>query len=424
MEENKPNETFELDYVEGFDVSVVSSTMVYHVMPEDIFELWFVEDIYSFCMKGRVSFVDRVGFTEFGNMSGTEVVQITYGQDNNKKTALFHIHSVTTSLSAPHEYRIDASLTEMRFKYLNYHSYSLSYPSNTGLLSHTDIVADMFSKYMGIDKDDWEQFENCNEKIDYFDTTNGTPAENIRWLLDRCSGSDSGRAGYLLYQNTTEKQWNLVTLEKLLQQDKLMYIYDKDEKYYFDKINDNHINKISSVRFRGFTNRELPQLSRGYLLGYDPTTRIFHHKTYNYYNAIDKYTILGQHSLFEDLQLIPYLNTEAEPINTGESDPDIMDNLWYGDWIKRYCKQQLIEVNVRGHEDRYAGGMIYIQWKSQDKIEERINQSLNGKFLVKSITHHFSHETSPKYQQSMLLIKNGFSEKQAGTFVKAKNKNI
>lgn len=408
-----------IDAMDTFDVFIRSSILELNIVSENLIKLWFVEDIYAFCMKGFLSFIDKVGLTEFGGLSGTETVEIVYGQKDNKKSVIFHTHNTKCVLINKEDYRIETELVNVSFKSLNYHTYSLSYSSDT---LYTDIVKDLAEKYF--DVTDYKLFENCKETVPYFDTDNSTPAENIKWLLKRCSGTKSGQPGYLMYQNTTDEQWNLVTLEQLLQQTKKMWITDKDEVYVFDDVSVTYINKIQSHRIKGVSNKNLPDLSRGYLLGYNPMTKVFNHRTYTYIDAIHRFTILGKKTLFESIQILPYLYSEAKPINTGETDIDIMDNIWFGDWIKKYCLQQLIEINVKGHEDRYAGGMIDIVWKSNDKKEEKLNQSLNGKYLVKSITHHFSHTKSPKYQQSIVLIKNGYGDRQEGSFVKAENLNI
>jgi hypothetical protein len=413
------NELKNIDAMDTFEVYIRTSVLELNILSNDIIDLWFIEDIYSLCMKGRLSFVDKDGLMEFGGISGTETIEIVYGQEDNKKSISFHVHNTKSILINKTDYRIEMDLIDESFKDLNYHTYSSSYTSNS---LYTDIVKDLASKYFKILE--YQLFEDCIEKLPYFDTDNSTPADNIKWLLKRCSGTKSGQPGYLMYQNTSEKRWNLTTLEYLLQQKKKMWITSKEEMYVFDDVNINYINKIQSHKIKGVSNKVVPDISRGYLLGYDPMTKIFNHRTYSYIDAIDKYTILGMHTLFESTQILPYLQSEATPINTGESDLKIMDNMWFGDWIKKYCLQQLIEINVKGHEDRYAGGMIEVVWKSKNVTGEKLNQSLNGKYLIKSITHHLSHSRTPKYQQSIVLIKNGFGERQEGTFIKAKKVNI
>lgn len=128
--------------------------------------------------------------------------------------------------------------------------------------------------------------------------------------------------------------------------------------------------------------------------------------------AKDKYTMLGSDTLFNaDILLGKIL--KPQEVLTGESGDKYMllecllENMYYSDWIKQYCLQQLVSINVSGHVERYAGGQIEINWLSGNS-DVMFNENYMGRYLVKSITHQFSAQTEPQYIQKMVLIKNGY----------------
>ena len=411
----------QIEQTDRFGVSIRTTTGIYDILSEDVVELSFIEDIYSYCMVGKLVFIDKLGLLEFGTISGTDIVHIVYGQEKNIKTVSFHIQNMIPTLVGRDIYRVEATLVHPIIKKLNLQNYSVSFSEGT---LYTDVVKMIMDKHLGININNFQMFEDGVGNITTFDTSNSSVSDNIQWLSSRAKGKDSGQPGYLFYQNTSEKQWNFVTLEKLLQQNKNMYIFDKDEMYLFENVPHEYVNRITSHKIKKINNFDVPFLTRSNSLGYNPEIKAFIDRTYVYSDILKNFTILGKYSLFESIQLTPYIHTNNETRLTGESDPVIMDNMHYGNWIKKYCSQQLIEIVVKGHENRYAGGMIELVWKSKDTETEKYHQYLNGKCLIKSITHIFSNTSSPKYQQVMVLIKNGYGDAQEGNFIKSIKKNV
>jgi hypothetical protein len=101
--------------------------------------------------------------------------------------------------------------------------------------------------------------------------------------------------------------------------------------------------------------------------------------------------------------------------NINEDDEEILKNIYYSDWVKRYCLQQTIQCTLEGHSDRYAGGMIEIKWPSADD-DIQVDPNMVGLFLVKSITHQWTPLSKPVYLQKMVLIKNGYHDSDPGLF--------
>jgi hypothetical protein len=142
-------------------------------------------------------------------------------------------------------------------------------------------------------------------------------------------------------------------------------------------------------------------------IGFDVKRKRYLKNIYTYEDALARFTCLGDFSLFDSghsniLSCNQDLTSEFE-------EEFIMKNLYFGDWIKRYCLQHTVDVIVEGHVDRYCGGMISILWPTSSD-DEIFDKNMDGLFLVKSITHSFSPLQKPVYTQKMVLIKNGYND--------------
>ena len=280
----------------------------------------------------------------------------------------------------------------------------------------------MSSSHVGIDK--IRLVEESNETLEHFDTHLRTPAESISWLMNRASGVKTGQSGYLFYRynnsKTKEFDYALVTLEQLLSQKKYMDPIGDNNVYGFEQQNPYYINKINDYKILHVDLNALKSLSGGTLLGYDIKRKKFLRQNYNYLDAIDRFTILGKKTLFPSTILI------ENPIKQIESygDEKFLDNIWYGNWIKEYCNQQLLEITVQGHERRHVGGLIRVLWPSKDEAIQIQNKQLDGKYLVKTITHYLSSNVTGGYKQKMVCIKNGYGESSNKELVKSKNFNV
>ena len=85
--------------------------------------------------------------------------------------------------------------------------------------------------------------------------------------------------------------------------------------------------------------------------------------------------------------------------------------------------QQTLSIVTPGHEDRYSGGTIEIEWPSMSN-KEFYNKGFHGNYLVKSVTHFFTNY-EPIYQQKMILIKNAYEDSdKEKNLLKAQKKNL
>lgn len=396
-----------------------------------IANLYFIEDIYSWCKVGKLTLSDTQAIWEFLPLVGDEEIDIIYASwmgtdelEREEKKYTFSVYKVSDitdpstatvgTVERKTKQILDIFFVEKEFYLLNMPHYDRTYCD----MLYYDIIKDMSDRYLGISG--FVLDEPSPEKVEFFHTGLRTPADNIRWLFERITGDWSGEAGYLYYSNTkeTEKSWNLVTLEYLLTEDNPLIIPPDDAIYYIGGAkNINHINHINNLSISNVDKSTIDRLVKCNYLGYDIYRKYMIKREYDYFKSKDRYTMLGLYTLFNGDDLMT-LVPKPQEILTGESGDKymlaecLMDNMYYGEWIKQYCLQQLVSIYVRGHVMRYAGGQIEINWLSANN-DEIFNKQMVGRYLVKSITHQFSSYTTPTYTQRMTLIKNGYFDTDA-----------
>jgi hypothetical protein len=400
-----------------FSISITTSVDTYLIDLAELKQLYFIEDIYSFCMTGKLIFKDTHGIFEFGLMNGTEQIKVYYGEESDKVLDfyVYKINEISGSSSSNMFERnmIEVVFVDRYFHLLHSKHHSLSFKDE----KYTDIVKQIMKEHCGVST--YDVVNDCKEKIPYYSTSYNTPATNIKWLMNRCSELKTKQPGYLLYNSTKDKSWNLTTLEKLLQQKTLTKPEGFKGIYTFTTENIYYINKILSYKINHLDHNSIKSLVSGNLLGFDPSRKKFLKREYTYKDGINRFTILGKQSLFPSD--VEYIETKQQL--TGEVDEKIMDNIYFSNWIKEYCMQQLVVMTVRGHEDRHAGGMIEVEWPSIN-ADHKMNKNMIGKYLIKSVIHSFDNSGDFKYKQKLICIKNGYYESDDTRLVPAVNKNI
>ena len=137
-----------------------------------------------------------------------------------------------------------------------------------------------------------------------------------------------------------------------------------------------------------------------------------------YSEGIDRTILLGGTSLYGKIDDI------ASNISiTGEPNQDLLKNFSYSEWAKRYNMQYIVTITVEGNEKRFAGQHIQIAWPSYLK-QEKFNKALQGKYMIKSVTHHFGPGQNYQYIQKLVLIKNAYHKMDSSYLMEAINKNI
>lgn len=414
----------------GFEEYIIGLTSL------DYFYL--VEDINSFCITGRIRFVDSIGLMEFGPITGDEEFEFTFG--NNEGTSVSDKEQGggqyrTITMKILKFDRVDSikgtSITEqtiLEFVLVDEYFYKLHKTNWSKSWSDKpihDIIREISTNHLEIPTSDFYNFENTSEKLDFFDMHFRTPSESIQWLMNRASGGESGQPGYLFYHHSdpdTEDltKFSLVTLEKLLQQTKFMPPGGKDEPYSFDASNAAYYNKIIDFDISMVDFNALKSISGATMLGFDSKKKKFIRKTLDYQKALNKFTILGTKTLFSSEMTIDSTERIIETLDK----ENLIENLWYGNWIKEYCNQNLVSFVVPGSNKRYAGGMIKVVWPSFDKSQNVLNKQMNGKYLVRTVVHYFDTQKKPVFTQKLVCIKNGYKESDNDTLIDASKVNL
>ena len=107
----------------------------------------------------------------------------------------------------------------------------------------------------------------------------------------------------------------------------------------------------------------------------------------------------------------------------GESTDDGLDNQYYSDWLRRYSVQQVLNITVMGHEDRYAGKQIEVIW-SPTRKEDVYNKQMSGRYLIKSITHMLAGGGGLPYRQRLVLLKNAYDQSDHRDLISSTRRNI
>lgn len=378
------------------------------------------EDIYSYCKSIHIVTKDAKGLHEMLPIIGNEKITISYesllglsgysskeftfnvlkvnaNNSNQKNRHVIEIFGIDNNYKKLHSWKHTRSFSDACYTYMDISHYIL------------EVMAEI----------ELGEFENCPETIKYFYNGLKTPIQCVKWLSNRCTSVATGVPGYVYYSNTKDSGtdlFNVISLETLLEQGPSMP--PLDSLYMVYSHNEYNINNIKGYSINRPDKQNMRKLIGAYMLCWDIERKKYIKVDVNYMEALTKFMCLGSKSLFaitDDTDIGDY----KPHINVNENNEEILKNIYYANWIKRYCLQQTIQCTLEGHADRFAGGMIEIKWPSaSDEIQ--IDANMVGLFLVKSITHQWMPASTPVYQQKMVLIKNGYHESDPGLVPAAK----
>lgn len=398
-----------------FSVIIQTSSGNVVIQPADVIQFYFIEDIFSMSMVGKLIMKDTRGIIEFGPLTGNEIVTVVYGEENDMEQS-FRIYSVSKvdrldGVDPSGRHVIEIFLADDMFFGANFLQFSKSW----GNQKISDIVKDVGEHFLGIKK--WDKFEETAETLDTFYSPYWNLTTVIKWLIKRSSGVSSKNTGYCFYNNCYGS--NYFPIDSMLEQKTLLKIADNDDGLYtFEDANPYLYNKILNWGMMGIDNSSLKSLAGGVRFGFDDVGKRFIKKEYGYKDTVSKHVILGNKTLFPDIS-----NTNTMHILSGESNEAHLDNIYNDYWIKKYSSQQCLSLSVRGHEKRKCGELIEIFWPSK-WVEENYNKNIHGKYLIKSITHMFSANNNPTYIQKLVCMKNGYEESQVKELVDSVRKNV
>jgi len=393
----------------------------------DITNLYFIEDIFKFCISGTITFNDRYNLLELGPFTGNEKIAIIYSVSGkalskSNRELVFDIWKVGKIQQLGPGIRTESeNLITMQFVDPFYAGYNLrKYSKSWSNTRYSDIMKDILNNMVF--------FKNGGSRFNIEESSNSTdfiipywsPQTAIRWLMRRAKSKEIGTSGYLCFNNTDNNfSHNLLTLNYLLADggktiDKIPYVFNSSEVSAENKILEwwlNSLDRGSNAVIRGGTWK-----------GYDFATKKLLNYEHVYSDGADKTMMLGKKTLFNQID-----DPSSSNIMVGDSSDDLLNDIAYNDWAKRYNMQFILNLIVEGDEKRYAGQQIEIKWPSWARNlgnEVPYNDLLKGKYLIKSVTHSFNPGSSIYYKQRLVLIKNAYTNIDSKILYKAKITNL
>jgi hypothetical protein len=388
----------------------------------DVNELYFIEDIAKFCLVGTITFNDRYNLIQYGPFTGNEKIAIIYSVGDKSRELIFDIwkvgkiQQIGTGIREESENLITMQFVDPFYTGFSLRKYSRSWANEYYSNIMSDILNNMvYFKSAGKPLNIEQSSNRTDFIIPYW-----TPQTAIRWLMRRAKGSQSGTSGYLCFNNTQNGfTHNLVTMNYLLSD--LGNTIDTT-RYSFNKAEISADNKILEWWLSGIDKNSAGVLRGGVWKGFDFSTKKLLNHEFVYSDGVDDTMCLGRYSLYNQID-----DTNSSITMMGDNSDDLLDSISFNDWTKRYNNQQILNIIVEGHERRFAGQMIEIEWPSEqrnlgDFVKK--NNMFEGKYLIKSITHSFSPGGTFPYRQRLVLIKNAYNNIDSEILYKAKKSNV
>lgn len=402
-----------------YTVSIQTSNLGgVQINPEDIKELYFMEDIHNFCITGKLVFDDMYNIFDEGPFTGLEQIIVYWGKDSKIAFEIYKVGKIqqVSSAQTVAENRITLFLVDLTFSYWTQRKFNKSWGTEENPKYIGSIVDDILSNFINNPEHAVYESPNGDSKL-HFIMTFWTPLQALKYLNKRAVGSETGKSGYLLY-NSIDKNHvrvNWCTLEKLLrvtEYEKLEYAFEKDRSVK-DDVHDMR-NIILDWKIQGLDRFALKKLAGTTMMGFNFNEKNIIHKEVKHSDILKDLTILGTKTLHKDF------SDERVWYNaTGESNEKIMENMFYTDFVNNYPNQLLLHAVVEGTQDpeRYLGMHINLKWPGRsDSSTQNLSGLLKGRWMIKGITHMFVNNSSDYiYKQKLSLIKLGYdSIKHAG----------
>jgi hypothetical protein len=386
---------------------------VVNIDNKDVYKCVLKEDIYSLGTVGKLIIFDKYGLKEYGPLTGDEKLVLMYGKTStiSREFSLLKLSKISSVVefqqaktSVIELYFVDSFYINLTLK-----KYSKSWGTGT---KASAIVEDIVKKMLEITKT--INIEASETYFDNFSMPYWSPAEAIRYLSDRSKGT-RGKCnyGYLFYSNS-KNYINYLTLDNLLNNGEV----DR-ETYTLESSITVNDNRILSWEIAGVDHTGIRELGGGQMLGFDPATKEFigiqFEDSFVYSTAVKQISTLGSSSLFDG----KYIDNNSNKFNymyelSGETDKTIIKNIFYNNFIRRYSLQNSVKLLVTGHDKRFIGQKINIQWPSM--VPNNMYSSLDsGQYLIRSIVHSFSPLTTPFYVQTLQCIKNAYEQNKYGS---------
>ena len=379
---------------------------------QDIEMLYFIEDITMPCITGKIVFNDRVGILEYGPFTGIEKIAIQYGKRENREQIfeIFKIGAIRQGSmgNMVNDTQVEIHFVDMTFMPLTLKKFSKSFGSNQ---RYSSIVNQILTNMVNLNSRFLSIMQTTNT-IDNYIMPFWTPLQTIKFLSTRAK--DRYGAGFLFYNNTENGfKSNFKSYNYLLSSDNFKEI----EEYILESESVKLDNKILEWWIDGLDKFSNKFLRGGKFLGFDFASKSLIEKEFEYSDGVSKTNLLGRKSLYPDIS-----GTENIFLY-GDNSETTLENRAYSNWVYRYNKQFVLNAIVEGREDRFAGQLLEIKWPSIDR-KNYYAKNLKGNYLVKTVTHMFGRDRSLPYKQRLVLIKNGYTDIDSSSLLKATRTNV
>ncbi len=373
------------------------------LLNEDIYDFYFIEDIFKYSMVGKLVFNDRYNFMENGPFTGQEKVALIYGKGDADQNMIFDIWKIgKISQSGPgiretSEQMIEIYFVDPYYAALSLRRYSRSWKNER----YSDIIRDIMNNMLFVSDTGFPiNIETSSNRSEYFYMPYWTPRTALSWLSKRAKGSRTGTSGYLIFNNTVNGiTCNAVSMNYLLG-DVDATVDRTPYKLQSDRVSED--NKILEWWISGLDRTGNQTLRGGYWRGHDFLTKSFLQVGHQYSDGTKKNVMLGRKTLYQRIDDLNCANWTP-----GDDSIETLSDIAFNDWAKRYNMQFILNIVVEGDEKRFAGQHIEIEWPGI-KGSEKMNDALKGKYMIKSVTHSFWAGSSYPYRQRLVCIKNAY----------------
>ena len=419
----------------------------------DVLELYFIEDILSISVMGRAQIIDVKGAIErIEDYTSDIPLSITFYRINPEsntmeeiQSKLFHIYKITAlNMDATRKTKIYQILFA-DVSYMLFNKLRFSYSWGDKDIAPEMIIEDFCTKLAKLPYEKSEKFwETSKTKFEIYYSPFWTIRQNLQYLVPRTRSEEHDVSGYCFFISSDGKdsyKINYSSLEKMLANKDEVLEHNKLDFYQAQapRVNAQLVEcKVASWQVLSIDNSNYDNIAGSTYFGYDMEKDKAPFKcTFDYKMGIEKTTILGKTTLFEQAEKVKVeadatglsLDGDIDPAKPVkwymDRDPETLEDLWYDDWVKRYCQSQMLEVVTLGSSKRSVGTLVELLIPSNFKWEygdghgdegdyaspelQKLHPRWSGKGLVKSITHYFQAK-EPMYLQKLVIIKNGYED--------------
>lgn len=403
------------EFASYYSISLImEETRQVQLEADDILKLFFVEDIMSPSISGKLIFRDKYGIMEYGPFTGEEKIVIDYGvvEDRQLIFEIWKIKAVRQSSVADPaaENVMEIDFVDVTFLPLTLRKYSRSFGSGA---TYDSIINHILKQMLEI-PNKFLKIDSTTNTIDNYIMPYWTPLQTIKFLSARAV--DANGSGFLFYAST-EESWRLN-----FRNINTLFSYDNTPDptaYIFESKDVSKKNKILEWWINGLDKFATRKLRGGQYLGYDFTTKNLLNQEYTYDDGVDDSMLVGRKSLFPDIS-----DSDTEIMLFGDNSLEMLKNRANYEWVTRYSMQQIVNFIVAGDENRYAGQLIEVKWPGYEKRQNLYNKMLKGYFLVKSVTHMFTGDVAMPYRQRLVCMKNAYYDTDTSVLKHATKINL